>query len=267
MLNNRPILNNLKEQMEQAKRQMQRKLKPKNEYEDKDMVLWHQHKNGNKQATWDLLHRFEGMIAGHASTHSNVNAKSVVEAQLKQMTLKAFDTYDPNAGAKLSTHVMNNFKKLSRLNIQNQQAIRLPENIALKYAKHTEAESYLTEVFGRKPTSLEIAEYLGWGVDDVENAAKRFHKELVESKQVYDPGVVDSDIAGSAFRNAYHSMTDHEKHIVDHTLGPRGPHNKPEMSAQQIMRDLSMTPYQFNKVKNNAIDKVQQALHVLQREE
>jgi hypothetical protein len=42
---------------------------------------------------------------------------------------------------------------------------------------------------------MELAEYLGWGLDDVENSLKRFHKELVESKQVFDPGVVDSDIS------------------------------------------------------------------------
>ena len=267
MFNDRPVLNSIKEQMEQAKRQVQRKLRPKNQYEEEDMVLWKQHKAGDKQATWDLLHRYEGMIGQHASTHSNVNSCSVVEAQLKHLTLEAFNTYDPNAGAKLSTHVMNRFKKLSRSNIKNQQAIRLPENIALKYSKYTEGETYLTEVLGRKPTSLELAEYLGWGVDDVDNASKRFHKELVESKQVFDPGVVDSDIAGSAFRNAYHSMNHEEQYIIDYTLGPDGPNNKVRKSAQQIMADLHMTPYQFNKVKNMAIDKIQVALHVLHREE
>lgn len=267
MLNNRPILNNIKEQMEIAKRQMQHKLAPKNQYEDKDMELWRAHKAGDPNAKWDLLHRFEGMISNHAATHSNVNSKSVVEAQLKHMALDAFETYNPNAGAKLSTHVMNRFRKLSRSNIKNQQAIRLPENIAMKYAKINEAETYLTEVLGRKPSALEIAEYLGWGVDDVESAMKRFHKELVESKQVFDPGVVDADISGSAFRNAYYSMSHEEQYIIDYTLGEDGPNKKPRKSAQQIMMDLRMTPYQFNKVKNSAIDKIQTALHVLQREE
>jgi hypothetical protein len=113
----------------------------------------------------------------------------------------------------------------------------------------------------------EIAEYLGWGVEDVESASKRFHKELVESKQVFEPGVVDTDISASAFRTAYHSMSEQERHIIDHTLGEEGPHNAQRHSAQQIMKDLNMTPYQFNKVKNGAIDKIQAALHVLQREE
>lgn len=255
---------NIRTQLEQAKKQVQRKLRGKNQYEEQDMELWHRHKEGDKNATWELLGRFEGMIGKHAGTHSNVNARSVVEAQLKQMTLKAFDTYDPKAGAKLSTHVMNNFKKLSRLNIQNQQAIRLPENIALRYSKYNDAVTYLTDVFGRTPTNEEIAEYLGWGVDDVDTASKRFHKELVESKQVFEPGVIDSDISESALRNAYYSMTPEEQYIVAHTIGYMG---KPKKPADVIAKDLKFTPYQFNKTKNSAIGKVEQAIHVLQRED
>lgn len=264
---NNSTFESVQSKLDRKKRQLAKLMRPKNEFEDADMTLWKAYKSGNQQAKWDLLARFEGMIGQYASTHSNVNSKNVVEAQLKQLALEAFDTYSPYEGAKLSTHVMNRFKKLSRLNIKNQQAIRLPENIALKYSKYTEAEAYLTDALGRAPNYTEIGEYLGWGADDVENASKRFHKELVESKLVFDPGVVEQDTAASAFRNAYHSMHPHEQFIIDHTLGEDGPHNKPKKSAQQIMKDLKMTPYQFNKAKNGAIDKIQQAIHIFQRED
>lgn len=257
------MFDDIKNQLAIAKSKIKRSVAPKNAYEVADMKLLDAHRAGDPNAKWDLLKRFDGLIADHAMKHSNVNSRSVVEAQLKQITLKAFDTYDATKGAKLSTHIVNHFKKLSRENIKNQQAIRLPENIALKYAKYTEGKTYLTDVLEREPTAVELSEHLGWGLDEVTNLSKRFHKELVESRQVYDPGVIDSDISKSALTNAYYSMSEPERYIIEHKLGIMGKTEKP---AEQIRKELKMTPYLFNKTLNSAIGKVQEAVHILQRE-
>ena len=80
-------------------------LKASNQYSDSDLELWRKYKQGNLQAKWDLLKKFHGVIVSNARKLSNVRPYSVVEAELKELTLKAFDTYNPAMGAKLSTHV------------------------------------------------------------------------------------------------------------------------------------------------------------------
>ena len=259
MFESKPFIDNIKTQLNTTKVKMQRATKPKNQYEEQDIILWHQYKQGNQTAKWELLKRFEGLIADYANKHSNVRPRNVVEAELKQITLKCFDTYDPNAGAKLSTYIQSHFIKASRANIQNQQAIRLPENIALKYSKYNEGVNYLADVLGRPPTHIETAEHLGWGVEDVEDAHRRFHKELVESKQVYEPGVSDTDLSKTALYSAYYDMTKDERYYLEYTTGFNG---KQVKSAAQIQQDLKLTPYQFNKLGTSVATKVKEALAI-----
>lgn len=242
-----------------------RAIAKKNEYEEKDMELWHAHKAGDANAKWELLNRFNGLIGDHANKYSNVLPRPVVEAQLKQHTLKAFDTYNPNMNTKLSTHVVNSWKKLSRANMANQQAIRLPENIALKYKVYNDGKEYLTEVLNREPTTVELAEHIGWGVDDVANLSKRFHRELVESKQVFDPGVVDSDISHNALLATYYSGSEHERYFMEHTLGTDFMGKKEKPSAQ-IQKDLKLNAYQYYKLKNNVADKLSRSIGALEAE-
>ena len=236
-----------------------RLVQPKNSYENKDIELWKLYKEGDQKAKWELLERFNGLIGNHASKYSNVLPRPVVESQLKQLTLKAFDTYKPNMNTKLSTHVVNSWKKLSRANMANQQAIRLPENIALKFKVYNDGQNYLTDILNREPTTVELADHLGWGTNDVANLSKRFHRELVESKQVYDPGVTDQDASHQALLSTYYTVSEPERYFMEHTLG-KDFMGKKEKSSTQIQKDLKLNTYQYYKLKNGVIDKLQKSI-------
>ena len=243
----------------------QRAVQPKNAYEERDMELWHSYKAGDEQAKWELLNRFNGLISDHASRYSNVLPRPVVESQLKQLTIKAFDTYKPGMNTKLSTHVVNSWKKLSRANMANQQAIRLPENIALKYKVFNDGKDYLTDVLNREPTNSELASHIGWGVDDVTSLSKRFHKELIESKQVYDPGITEQDTARQALLSTYYTASEPERYYMEHTLGAEfmGKREKP---SAQIQKDLKLNSYQYYKLKNGVADRIKQSLGAFEDE-
>ena len=242
-----------------------RAIQPENVYESRDMELWKAYKAGNQQAKWELLERFNGLIGNHANKYSNVLPRPVVESQLKQLTLKAFDTYKPGMNTKLSTHVVNSWKKLSRANMANQQAIRLPENIALKYKAFNDGREYLAESLGREPTNVELAEHIGWSVDNVANLSKRFHRELVESKQTYDPGVTEHDTAQQALLSTYYTASEPERYFMEHTLGTdfMGKREKP---SAQIQKDLKMNSYQYYKLKNTVADKIKQSMGAFEHE-
>lgn len=232
-----------------------------NIYTSEDMELWHRYNKGDSQAKWQLLSRYSGMINSHAAQHSNVLPKPVVEAKLKRYAVQAFDTYKPDKGVALSTHVMNYFQKLNRDNYNNQHVIRLPENIAIGYGRYNTALTSLTETLGRDPTTQELAEHLGWSIDATARAKKKYHKELVESKQPFDPGFIENDTSASVIRFVYYSMTDDEKYLFEHKTGYLG--NK-ILPMATIRTKLKMTPYQFNVLQVNLAKKLQQATYTLQ---
>lgn len=238
-------------------------LKASNAYSDSDLELWKKYKAGNIQAKWDLLKKFHGVIVSNARKMSNVRPYSVVEAELKELTLKAFDTYNPSKGAKLSTHVVNTYKKVSRENISNQHAIRIPENVHFKFKPITEAREYLTEALNRDPTHQEIAEYTGWSLPKVIDANSRLRRELVESKQTFDPGVNELDPTAQAFFYAYNILDNNGKYILEHTTGYGG---KKELPDSRIRTALNMSPYLYNKKKKEVIGIMQESLNAAQED-
>lgn len=234
-----------------------------NTYTQEDMALWNKYNKGDDSAKWELLRRYDGMISGYAAQHSNVLPKPVVEAKLKRYAIQAFDTYKPAKNVALSTHVMNYFQKLNRDNYTNQHVIRLPENIAIGYGRYNAALTDLTESLNREPTTDELADRLGWSVEATARAKKKYHKELVESKQPFDPGFVENDISASVIRFVYYSMTDDEKYLFEHKTGYL---NSRIFPMSKIRATLKMTPYQFNKLQLDLAKKLQQANYTLQVE-
>lgn len=229
-----------------------------NQYSDSDLELWRKYKSGDTQAKWELLDRFRGIIVTNARKLSNVRPYSVVEAELKELTLKAFDNYNPSKGAKLSTHVMNMYKKVSRDNISNQHAIRIPENVHFKFKPIVEANQVLSDSLNREPTPQEVADYTGWTADKVMDANRRLRKELVESKQTFDPGVNTIDPTEHAMFYAYNSLDNNGRYILQHTTGYGG---VVELPDSKIRKNLKLTSYAYNKKKNEVIGVVQEALN------
>lgn len=234
-----------------------------NTMNDTDLELWKQYKSGNKAAKWQLLNQFKGPIIRTARQQSNVRPYSVVEAELKDLTLKAFDTYDPKKGTKLLTHVMSNYKKLSRDNIANQHAIRVPENIHFKFKPITEANTYLTDALGREPTHQEVADYIKWPLPKVVDATSRLKKELIESKQTYDPKVYEPDTTEQGLFYAYNCLDNNGKYILEHSTGYGGAN---EYKDSKIQKDLKMTSYAYNKAKNNVIGVIQEAIGIANKD-
>lgn len=231
---------------------------------DPDLELWKKYKAGDTSAKWALLKNFKGPITRTANQQSNVRPFSVVEAELKDLTLKSFDTFNPNKGTKLLTHVMNNYKKLSRENISNQHAIRVPENIHFKFKPITEANAYLTDALGREPTHQEIADYIKWPLPKVVDASTRLRKELVESRQTYDPKVYEPDPTQNGLNYAYQCLDNNGKFILEHSTGYGG---AKEFKDSEIQRKLKMTGYAYNKAKNNVVNIVQEAMGIANRED
>ena len=218
-----------------------------------DMQLLNKYRDGDTQAKWDLLHRFNPLIQRQTSRFSNVLPKPVVEAKLKQYTIQAFDTFDPNSNAKLSTHVVNYMQQINRANYKNQQAIRLPENYAINFSKFQKAKAELDEKYNREPSDKELATTLGWSIAEVGRAKQRYHEEHVEGKNQFEFGVHSDDTAATTIRFTYDTLTPIEKKILEYKTGYN---DTKVIPVGEIYRKLKLTPSQFNRHQQNLISKL-----------
>ena len=116
--------------------------------------------------------------------------QTAVEGQLMAHAVKAFETWDPNKGAALTTHVINNFKPARRFVIKAQNVARIPEADALQIGSIQRATAQLSDQHGRAPTLGELAAETGL----TERQVKR-----IQRRQVADvpTGAFEVDAVGN----------------------------------------------------------------------
>ena len=219
---------------------------------DKDIELYNQWKKSQSPIHMDmLLKQLDPLIQSQVNQRSGTLARPLLEAQAKVLAVRAIQSYSPNRGAKLSTHVTNQLQKLSRVNYAHQNALRIPEHSMVAYKSFNIAvEDFKTEN-GRDPSSQELADHLKWSPKKVEQFRAQFGRaEIAESKeapaQMFVPYQHDPRID-----YAYQSMAPRQQKIFEHITGYQ---NAPKLSNKQIMKNLSITQgvlsYEKNKIKN-----------------
>jgi len=220
---------------------------------DKDLELWQNWKTS--QDSRDLNNLFKNMAP---LIHHNIKplkgsiSDTVLEAEAKLQALKAFKTYDPNKGVKLSTHVTNNLKKVNRLVYNNMELLSIPENRRIKFKNFEAAEANLEEELGRPPTVNELSDKLGWSKAEVARHRAESWKELSASNpNVSDVGFHD-DANSTLISYVYNDLAPKYQSVFEMTTGYGG---SKEYDNKYIMKKLNMTQGQLSyaktKIKNN----------------
>jgi len=213
---------------------------------NKDIELWNQYtayKRPEDQAA--LLNQFAPIIHGQVNKWAGPVPRTVLSNEAKLLALKAFDTYDPNRGTALATHVTNNLAPISRIVYTHQNTARLPENITLKVSAYKQAVDKLLTLKGRDPMVDELHQELGWPVNEINRIQSYLTKDLVESQG----GLSDSfysnneDSEADMMSAIYYDLSPTEKQLMEHTTGYNG---KPKLSNPQIMRAMGLTQAQLS---------------------
>lgn len=163
------------------------KLEKRGARDDKHLELWQQWKaNPSPQTMQPLLTAFNPTINSLTKQWKapKVN-ESAFKAELTSHAIKAFESYDPNRGASLLTHVTNRAQKAKRFNTRTQNMAYIPEEKSRYIGQIDTARDQLTEELGRDPTHTEIAGIVGIPAARV--------KEI--------QGLRRGDIRGSAFQS------------------------------------------------------------------
>lgn len=152
------------------------------EAKQKDFDLYMEWKTtGSKKALGNLVHQLAPVIYSEVRRVAGTLPESALSAEAKKWAIRAIQTYDPEKGVALSTHVTNYLPKVRRLNYKYQNSARLPENLHLQFTEFKNAVSHLENVHGREPKDEEIAKQLGWSKPQVVKYKGSLYEDLTES--------------------------------------------------------------------------------------
>jgi len=219
----------------------------------KDLDLWRQWKKTRSPTDLQrLLDQMAPIIGREVNKWSASMSRSLLEAEGKRLAVEAFESYDPNAGAALSTYLASRLPKLSRLVYSNQNTARLSETKTLLFHTYNAASNELRDMHGREPTNDELADRLGWNKRKLDQFQRQAHrKEFIESEEHPDFDETEDHFIDFI----YHDMTPLQKSIFEYTTGYMG---KPKLSGQEIMKKLSITQGQLSYQKNLIVKHIEQ---------
>jgi len=179
-------------------------------------------------------------------------ARPLLELEANRLAAEAIQSYSPNRGAALATHVTNRLKKLSRLPYTHQNVARLPEHQTLKFHAFHSAKADLEDKFGRDPTSDELSDQLGWSRPFLTRFQKSLRKEFIESGDVVP--IFDSpsdDVQTIDF--IYNDLSPIQKKVFEHTTGYGG---VATLSNPQLMKKLNLSQGQLSYQKRMLVNKI-----------
>lgn len=224
--------------------------------QSRDIELWREWKRSpspmNLQRVMDQL---EPLIQSEVNRWQGSLPRATLEIEAHRLAVEALKTYRPTGGAKLSTHVMNRLKKLSRLVYSHQNIARIPEHKVLQSHTFNSARMTLENSLGREPTSDELADELKWTRTQVERQqeAQRgtyiasLPPPLIFDKPSEETGVVDF---------VYHGLDPKKKKVFEDITGYGG--NK-VLSNAEIMRKHNLTQGQLSYIRRDLTNRFAQA--------
>ena len=215
---------------------------------DKDIEIWQQwKKNRTEDNTRALLNQTHKLRHRAISNWQGSVSPVTLNSEAVKISMKAFDTYDPSKNVKLSTHLTNNLKKLSRLGYSEVSFLRIPEERQMKYTTFETAKEDLRERLGRDGSATELAAELGWPVAEVERFLKEDRKILISSEPtpvgmesfVPQTGVNPNDKAHFILAD----MNPLDQQIFKHTTGYGGAEI---MDGKTLMNKLNLKQSQLS---------------------
>lgn len=220
----------------------------------RDVELWREWKRSPTPMNLQrLLDQLNPVIQRAVNQWTGSLARPALELEAKTLAKEAIESYRPTGGASLATHVTNRLKKLSRLSYQHQNLARIPEYQQLKFNTYATAQAQLQDDLGRDPTSVELADQLGWSEPAVAKFRQNLRQEFIESGET--PPIFDERPEDSGMIDyIYYDLAPIQQKIFEFTTGYQG---APTLSNPEIMRKLKLTQGQLSYQKRLMTNRIE----------
>lgn len=228
---------------------------------NKDRELWEQWNASGREPDQlrPLLKQFKPLIYKRANVYAGRNPNvppQAVRAEFTNHAIKGFETYDPNRGAGLGTHVNWQMMKAKRFIATYGGGVgRIPENRSYQVQVFTNARDELSDQLGREPTALELADQLKWPVKQVSAMQLEVRREVPSSMLQSDMMSIKPSRTAEVVRLVQYELSPEERSVMEHLLGLNG---KPQLKPGQIAEKMNMTPSKVSRIKASIGKKMEQ---------
>jgi len=225
--------------------------------QQKELEMWRTWKDGGMrpQQLKPLIQSFKPLINHRANVWAG-RVRDVppeaIRAEFTNQFVQALQTYDPNRGAALNTHVSHQLKKAQRFVTTYQNPGRIPENRIYRIRELQDAEMHLDEQFGRPPTQLEIADHLKWSPRQVDLLQREVRKARPTGQFETDPMSFTPSRHNEIVRLLPYDLSPEEKQVFEYVYGIGG---KPRLEPGQIAQRLGMSAPKVSRLKKSIAEK------------
>lgn len=234
------------------------KLKTAGQRAQDDFERWQHWNTNGRQPTHlePLLKSFKPVITQAVNTYRAPTVqRSAFEAAATKQAIEAFESYDPNRGAALATHVIGRMKKLQRENNKLQNKAYIPEGKASQIGKIQRAQAHLRDDLEREPTPLEIAKHMGKPVKAITGVLGAMKKDIVASQFESDPTKIVSGREQEVLDLLPYSLSQEQNEVFDHLFGRNG---KAHITAtNEIASTLGKNPSQVSRIRTAILTQFQ----------
>jgi len=220
-----------------------------------ELVLWkqwHRHKTPEKLA--ELVMSLDPLIQKRVNQFMGAPLpRSAIEAEARKQAIGAIESYKPNKGAALGTHVNNYLQKVFRYVSTYQNVGRLPESRTAKIDIFNKTKSYLEQQKGREPSTIELADELNWSPKEVGRMEVELRKDLGLETSFGGMQLLDVNKHAELLTFGYFELTPEEQLVFDYSVGA---HGKLRLTMDQIAKRLDKTPRQIGLIKTRIVAKL-----------
>ena len=171
--------------------------------------------------------------------------------------MDAFNAYDPEKGASLSTYAFTHLNKVQRWIGANQNVGRIPENRIYKIRLFKDAEFELGDTLGRPPETSELAKHLSWSEAEVERMTSELRSDLVAQNFELDPYTFTPSRTESTLRLFKHELSGKERVLYEHLTG----YGREKITEpNKLAKELEVPGYTISRMKASIAKKLERHL-------
>jgi DNA-directed RNA polymerase specialized sigma subunit len=202
-----------------------------------------------------LLKSFKPLIHSRANMYTSKLRDippAAIRSEFTNQFVKALQTYDPNRGAALNTHINYQLRKAKRFITTYQNTGRIPETRIYRIRELQDAHQRLDDKFGRPPTTHELADKLKWSPTQVDLLQRELRKSYPTGQFESDPSSYTPSRQKEVLRLLPYELTHDEKAVFEHLYGIGG---KPKLGPGDIARRLKMSAPKVSRLKKSIAEK------------